>query len=86
MWAYCKFINVPWYNINVKWDQYNILQMKLSNLQLKKLKSPATNDSKVSVKLLSNVIRDSNDETNFPQKLLLTEKQVSKLHKSFMNN
>lgn len=60
--------------------------MKLSNLQLKKLKSPATNDSKVSVKPLSNVIRDSNDETNFPQKLLLTEKQVSKLHKSFMNN
>ena len=60
--------------------------MKLFNLQLKKLKSPATNDSKVSVKPLSNVIRDSNDETNFPQKLLLTEKQVSKLHKSFMNN
>lgn len=60
--------------------------MKLSNLQLKKLKSSATNDSKVSVKLLSNVIRDSTDKTNFPQKLLLTEKQVSKLHKSFMNN
>ena len=49
--------------------------MKLSNLQLKKLKSSATNDSKVSVKLLSNFIRDSNDETNFPQKLLLTEKK-----------
>lgn len=60
--------------------------MKLSNLQLQKLKSPAANDSKVRVKLLSNVIRDSTDKTNFPQKLLLTEKQVSKLHKSFMNN
>ena len=29
---------------------------------------------------------DSNDEANFPHKLLLTDRQVSKLYKSFANN
>ena len=29
---------------------------------------------------------DSNDETNFPQKLLLTDTQVLRLHKAFANN
>ena len=34
----------------------------------------------------SNVIGDSNDENNFPHKLLLTNTQVSKLCKSFPIN
>ena len=29
---------------------------------------------------------DSNDETNFPHKLLLTDRQVSRLRKPFANN
>ena len=29
---------------------------------------------------------DSNDETSFPNKLLLTERQVSELGKAFTNN
>ena len=37
------------------------------------------------MKLLSNVAGDSNDETNFPHKLLLTNTQVSKLRKAFAN-
>ena len=32
------------------------------------------------------MIDDSNDETNFPHKLLLTDRQVSNLPKSFANN
>ena len=32
------------------------------------------------------MIGNSNDETNFPHKLLLTDRQVSKLRKAFMNN
>ena len=34
----------------------------------------------------SNVVGDSNDENNFPHKLLLTNIQVSKLRKAFSNN
>ena len=38
------------------------------------------------MKLLPNVVDDSNDENNFPYKLLLTNTQVSKLHEAFANN
>ena len=37
-------------------------------------------------KISSNVVGDSNDENNFPHKLLLTNTQVSKLRKAFANN
>ena len=32
------------------------------------------------------MIGDSNDEANFPSKILLTDRQVSALHKDFVNN
>ena len=38
------------------------------------------------MKIPSNVVGDSNDENNFPYKLLLTNTQVSKLLKVFGNN
>ena len=38
------------------------------------------------MKLSSNVVGDSNDENNFPHKLLLANTQVSKLLKVFANN
>ena len=38
------------------------------------------------MKISSNVDGDSNDEDNFLHKLLLTNTQVSKLHKAFPNN
>ena len=41
---------------------------------------------KVTLKLLSNIIFNSNDETNFPRKLLLTDKQIGSLRKAFVNN
>ena len=37
------------------------------------------------MKILSNVVGNSNDENNFPHKLLLTNTQVSRLRKAFAN-
>ena len=42
--------------------------------------------TEVTLKLPSNMIGVSNDETNFPHKLLLTDRQVSMLRKVFVNN
>ena len=66
--------------------QYNSLNVKLSNSQLNKLKSAIKNESEVVLRLSLNIIGNSDDETNFPHKLLLTERQVSSIRKSFENN
>ena len=58
--------------------QYNTLNVGLSKSQLNKLKSGIKNSTKVTFKLSSNVVRDSNDENNFPHELLLTNTQVSR--------
>ena len=65
--------------------QYNTLNVKLSNSQLNKLKSGIKNGTEVNLKISSNVDGDSDDESNFPHKLLLTNTQVSKLRKAFAN-
>ena len=65
--------------------QYNALNLKLSNSQLNKLKSGIKNNTEVTLKTSSNVVGDSNDENNFPHKMLLTNTQVSKLRKAFAN-
>ena len=59
------------------------MYFNLSNLQLNKLKSGIKNGNEVTLKLLSNIDGDSNNENNFPQKLLLTNTQVLKLLKAF---
>ena len=64
--------------------QYNNLNVKLSNLQLKKLKSAIKNETGVVLRLSSNKIGD--DETNFPHKLLLTNRQVTSLRRAFAKN
>ena len=51
--------------------EYNTLKVKLPNLQLNKLKSGIKNGTDVTLKISSNVIGDSNDENDFPHKLLL---------------
>ena len=66
--------------------QCNTLNVKLSNLKLNKLKSEIKNGTGGTLKLLSNVAGDSNDENNFLHKLLLTNTQVSKLRKTFAND
>ena len=53
-------------------NQYNTLNVKLSNSQLNKLKSGIKNGTEVTLNLSSNLIGNSNDKTNFPHKLLLT--------------
>ena len=60
--------------------QYNTLNVKLFNSQLNKIFNK--NETEVTLNLSSNLIRNSNDETNFPRKLLLTNIQVSKICKA----
>ena len=52
--------------------QYNGLNVKLSNLQLNKLKSAIKNGTEVVLTLSSSMIGDN--ETNFPHKLLVTNR------------
>ena len=66
--------------------QYNTLNVKLSNSQTNKLKSRIKNNTKVTLKISSNIIGDSNDENNFLHQLLLPKTQVSRLCKAFANN
>ena len=66
--------------------QYNTSNVKCSNVQLNKLKSKIKYGAEVTLNLSSNLIRNSNDKTNFPHKLLLTDTQVSKIRKAFGND
>ena len=66
--------------------QYNSLNVKLSNSQLTKLKSATKNGTDVILRLSSNMIGNSDDETNFPHKLLLTNRQVANIRKAFANH
>ena len=66
--------------------QYNSLNAKLSNSQLNKLKSAIKNETDVVLRLSSNRIGNSDDETNFPHKLLLTNRQVTNLRKAFASH
>ena len=82
----CKSFNViKLFNFyQYKMTQYNSLNVKLSNSQLNKLKSAINNKTEVVSRLSSNMVGD--DETNFPYKLLLTNRQVTNLRKSLENN
>ena len=66
-------------------SKYNPLNVKLSNSQLNKLKFGIKNGAEVILNLSSNLNLNSNDEANFPNKLLLTNTQVSKIRKAFTN-
>ena len=62
------------------------MNVKLSNSQLNKLKSTMKNETEVVLRLSSNMIGNSDDKTNFSQKLLLTNRQIANLRKAFANN
>ena len=66
--------------------QCNSLNVNLPNSQLNKLKSPIKNGTDVILRLSSNRIGNSDDEANFPHKLLLTNSQVANLRKAFANH
>ena len=61
--------------------EYNSLNVKLSNSQLNKLKLAIKNE-RSSLKLSSNMI----GEINFPNKFLLTNRQVANLRKAHANH
>ena len=64
--------------------QYSSLNVKLSNSQPNKFKSAIKNETEVVLRLSSNMKGDN--ETNFPHKLVLTNRQVSNLLKAFANH
>ena len=66
--------------------QYNRLNVKLSNSQLNKLKSSIKNETDVVLRISSNMVSNSNDNTNFPHELLLTNRQVANIRKAFTNH
>ena len=59
--------------------QYNSLNVKLSNSELNKLKST------IVLRLSSTMVGNSDDEINFPHKILLTNREVRNLCKAFAN-
>ena len=59
------------------------MNVKLSTSQLNKLKSAIKNKTKVVLRLSLSMVGD--DEINFPNKLLLTNRQVANLCKAFAN-
>ena len=65
-------------------SQYNSLNVRLSNSQLNKLKSAIKNETDVVLRISSGMVGNSNDKTNFPHKLLLTDRQVANISKLFL--
>ena len=66
--------------------QCNSLNVKLSNSQLSKLKSAIKNETDFILRLSSNMVGNSNDNTNFPHELLLTNRQVENICQAFANH
>ena len=66
--------------------QYNSLNVKLSSSQLNKLKSSIKNETDVVLRISSSMVGNSNDNTNFPHELLLTNRQVANIRKAFANH
>ena len=70
-----KIFFTEWFNFyQYKITQYNSLNVNLSNSQLNKLKSAIKNETEAILKLSSNMVSNSDDETNFPHKSLLTNR------------
>ena len=61
--------------------QYNSLNVKLSNSQLNKLKLSIKNEADLVLRISSNMVGNSNDNTHFPHELLLTN-----IRKAFAKN
>ena len=66
--------------------KYNSLNVKLSNSQLSKLKSAIKNENDVVLRISSNMVGNSGDNTNFRHELLSTNRQVENIRKAFSNH
>ena len=75
-----------WHDIIIKMTKHNSSSVKVSISKFNKSKSATKNEAEVTLKLLSNIIGNSESENNFYHKLLLTDRLVSKLYKAFANN
>ena len=62
------------------------MYLRFSNSQLKKLQAVIKNCPELFLKLLSNAISTSVDETTFPHRLLLTNTQALRIRRVFINN
>ena len=60
--------------------------VKLSNSQLNKPNSSIKNETDVVLRISSNMIGNSNDNTNFPHELLLTNREVANIREAFAKN
>ena len=69
-----------------KTAQHNSLNVKLSSSQRNTLKSAIKTKTEAVLRLSPNMIGNSDDETNFPHKLLLTNRRVANICESFANN
>ena len=65
--------------------QYGTLNINLTKSQFNKFKSGIKDEAEVILNLSFNMVKVSNDETNFPQNFFLTDTQVSRLCKAFVN-
>ena len=76
-----------YFNITlVQNDSIKHFKRKVPISQLNKLKSGLKNGTEVTLNLSSNVVGNSNDETNFRHRLLLINTPIFRLLKSFANN
>ena len=66
--------------------QYSCVNVQLSNSQFNKLQSSMKNETDFVLRISSNMVGNSNDNTNFPHKLLLTNRQVANIRKAFAKN
>ena len=60
--------------------------VRLSYLQLNKLKCAVKNETEVVLSVSSNMIGNSNNKIAFPHDLLLTHRQVTDLHFTILRN
>ena len=65
---------------------YSSVNLKISNSQFDKLKLATKIETEVILRLSSNIIVNSNDETNFTHKLKLTVRQKTSLCKVLTDN
>ena len=65
--------------------QYNTVNVKLSNSRLSKLKSGIKTGTEVTVDISSNALGESNDNINFPHKLVFTNTHVSSICEALAN-
>ena len=66
--------------------QYNSVNVKVSNPELNKLRSVVNYGNEATIIFSSNITGDRNNETFILNILLITNRQVLKLYKTFANS